>query len=254
MNILLVGCNGKMGHAVAARAAQTPDLQIAAGIDCSEASLSFPVYTEFSQVKEAFDVIVDFSSPAVLSALLDYALAHKKPVVIATTGHSAEQIEAIRSAAKQIPVFFSATMSFGISLLAEIAATAAKTLGLDYDIEIIEKHHNQKVDAPSGTALLLADAVNAACNDEMEYVYERHSRRQKRDAREIGIHSIRGGSIVGEHEILFAGKDETLTLSHASASREVFAAGAVRAISYISCKEPGLYNMMGMVQELNAKG
>ena len=167
--------------------------------------------------------------------------------MIATTGLSEEQIEQIRQTAKIIPVFFSANMSLGISLLCELAKKAAKVLGSDFDIEIVEKHHNRKVDAPSGTALMLADAVCEELEHQPQYIYDRHSRRAARSKNEIGIHSIRGGTIVGEHDIIFAGHDEVITLSHSAASKEVFAQGAVNAALFLVNQKPGLYNMGDLV-------
>ena len=165
------------------------------------------------------------------------------PVVIATTGYSPEQIEKIKEFSKTIPIFFTFNMSIGVNLLCSLAQKAAKILGNDFDIEIIEKHHNQKIDAPSGTAIMLANAINTQFGDTLNYEYDRHSKRNKRPKNEIGIHSVRGGTIVGEHDVVFAGRDEVITLSHQALSKEVFAVGALRAAKFISNKPAGLYDM-----------
>ena len=193
------------------------------------------------------DVIIDFSHPSVLNELLDYCLTNRVALVIATTGYSQEQISKIHQAAKEIPLFFTANMSIGVNLIAELAKKATSVLGGQFDIEIIEKHHNQKIDAPSGTAIMLADAINEELNNEYSYTYDRHSIREKRTNKEIGLHAVRGGTIVGDHDIIFAGRDEVITLSHHAASKEVFAVGAVNAAIFLKGKEPGLYNMKDLI-------
>ncbi|MEG2596820.1 MAG: 4-hydroxy-tetrahydrodipicolinate reductase [Oscillospiraceae bacterium] len=248
-DILLNGCQGYMGHVVAACVAEREDCRIVGGVDVHvEPALSFPVFSSPEDFSEKADVLIDYSHPNSLEGLLTYGIKHKVPIVLATTGYSPKQIENIEEAAKQIPIFFSFNMSLGINLLAELAKKAATFLGSQFDIEIIEKHHNRKIDAPSGTAILLADAINQAMNNQEVYVYDRHSVRKKREKNEIGIHSVRGGTIVGEHEIIFAGHDEVITLSHSAMSREIFAVGSINAALFLSSREqPGLYRMSDLL-------
>ena len=196
VSILLCGAGGKMGQVITQAVAQRSDCRIAAGIDPHAPACDYPVYASADLCTEPCDVIIDFSHPSALSPLLEYAVSHRLPAVICTTGLSEEQIESIHQAARQIPIFFSANMSLGVSLLCELAKKAAQVLGSDFDIEIIEKHHNRKVDAPSGTALMLADAISCALPQQPQYIYDRHSRRAPRSREEIGIHSVRGGTIV----------------------------------------------------------
>ncbi|MBQ8203811.1 MAG: 4-hydroxy-tetrahydrodipicolinate reductase [Clostridia bacterium] len=243
IKILLVGALGMMGKNVASCVAGDEDCQIICGIDVNKAELSFPVFTDFADVKSKPDVIIDFSHVSVLDSILKYATDNNIPCVLATTGYSPEQVEKIKAAAKVIPVFFTANMSLGVNLICSLAKKAAAFLGGDFDIEIIEKHHNQKLDAPSGTALMLANAVNSQFNDKYNYEYDRHSKRQKRPKNEIGIHSVRGGTIVGEHDVVFAGCDEVITVSHSAYSKQVFAAGAVKAAKFMAGKDAGLYDM-----------
>ena len=247
-NILLSGCNGKMGAAVAGCVAARKDCRIVAGIDINtKPSAEFPVLDSAHKFEGKVDVIIDFSHPSVLKDLLKYAVSHKTPAVIATTGLSDVQIDLLHSAAKDIPIFFSANMSLGVSLFKELAQTAARVLGNSFDIEIIEKHHNQKLDAPSGTALMLADAIAEELREKPCYEYDRHLKREKRASNEIGIHAVRGGTITGEHDIIFAGHDEIITLSHSARSKQIFASGAVNAALFIKGKNPGLYSMKELV-------
>ena len=234
LNLMLCGCQGKMGRVIEECTLTRGDCRIAAGIDLNtEEKRDFPVYASPADCKEAMDAIIDFSHPNSLNGLLAYAKTHKTPLVIATTGYSKEQIDQIHEAAREIPLFFTFNMSLGVNLLADLARRATAVLGDQFDIEIIEKHHNRKVDAPSGTALMLADSV-----------------RKKRNENEIGISSVRGGTIVGEHEILFAGRDEVITLTHTAMSREIFAVGALNAAVYLSSKtEAGLYDMSDLIRE-----
>lgn len=243
VNILLSGACGKMGNAVARCCKEDENLKIIAGVDRAEMLCDFPVYKSFDDVNVVPDVIIDFSHISVLDSLLTFAIKNNVPVILATTGYSAEQIAKINDTANKIPVFFTANMSLGVNLLCSLAKSAAKILDDKFDIEIIEKHHNQKIDAPSGTALMLANAVNEVFDDKYTYEYDRHSKRQKRSKNEIGIHAIRGGTIVGEHDVIFAGHDEVITLSHSAQSKEVFAAGAVKAAKFIVGKPAGLYDM-----------
>lgn len=248
ISILLSGCNGNMGKTVTEYLAERNDCVISAGVDLtSDSHGGYTVFTDFSDVVVDFDVILDFSVATALDSLLEFAVKSKKPLVICTTGYSNEQILAINEAAKTIPVFFSYNMSLGISLLTDLAVKAAKVLGDDFDIEIVEKHHNKKIDAPSGTAYKIAEAINASANERYNYKFDRHSSRAKRDKNEIGIHSVRGGTIVGEHEIIFAGNDEVLTLSHSAYSKRIFACGAINAVKFLADKDAGIYSMSDLV-------
>ncbi|EWM54895.1 4-hydroxy-tetrahydrodipicolinate reductase [Ruminococcus flavefaciens] len=247
-NIVICGANGKMGHNIYNCADERDDCRVIAGIDLyTKQYADFPIFETPAQLPEKPDVIIDFSNPASLDGLLDYCLSTGTPLVIGATGYTDEQIAKIRSAAQQIPVFFTFNMSLGINLLVELAKKAASVLGDSFDIEIVEKHHNQKIDAPSGTAIMLANAVNETLDNSKHYVYDRHSRRQKREKSEIGMHAIRGGTIVGEHDVIFAGHDEVITLSHSAASKAVFAAGAVNAAVFLKDQPAGLYDMSKLV-------
>ena len=247
-NIILCGCGGRMGKAIAAAAGK--DYDIVAGVDVNASALSaacsFPVYEKISDFPGKADAIVDFSHHSALPSLLDYAKSTGTPLVIATTGHTEEELALMKKASSDVAVFFSGNFSIGINLIIDLAKQAAKTLGLDFDVEIIEKHHNKKLDAPSGTALMIANAI-AEEREETEYVYDRQSVRKAREQKEIGIHSVRGGTIVGEHEVLFAGPNEQITISHSAASREIFATGALRAAAYVAKKDEGLYNMSDLI-------
>ena len=238
-----MGACGKMGQNIAECALDNKDIKIVAGVDKFNNGANFPVFSTFSEINVEADVIIDFSNPALLDDMLEFATAKKIPVVIATTGFSNAQIEKIKNISNKIPVFFTFNMSLGVNLLCSLAKKAANILGEGFDIEIIEKHHNQKIDAPSGTAIMLANAVNGVFDDKLTYEYDRHSKRAKRPKNEIGIHSVRGGTIVGEHDVIFAGRDEVITLSHAAHSKQVFAVGALRAAKFIADKPQGLYDM-----------
>ena len=246
--IAICGCSGKMGRVINDIIKSRSDCKVPFGIDISGDKYdSFPVFKTFTQVDKKPDVLIDFSHPSCLDDLLEYCLTNGVPVVIATTGYSDEQILKIKKAAEQIPVFFTFNMSLGINLLAELAKKAVQVLGGQFDIEIIEKHHNQKIDAPSGTAIMLANAINEESGNAYNYVYDRHSVRQKRNKSEIGLHSVRGGTIVGEHEIIFAGRDEVISLKHEAHSKEVFAVGSVNAAIFICEKTAGLYEMKDLI-------
>lgn len=248
--VLLCGANGHMGRVIHSVIAGREDLQVVAGIDLNDRVYAdFPIYRKPSEFTGEADVIVDFSHPSLLDDLLELALTRQIPLVLATTGYSEEQLAKIRAAAEKVAVFFTFNMSLGVNLLQELAARAAVVLGGQFDIEIIEKHHNQKLDAPSGTAIMLANSVNAAAGEQYYYAYDRHSKRQRRNAREIGIHSVRGGSIVGEHEVLFAGRDEQISLKHTATSKEVFGVGAVNAAAFLAGKPAGLYDMAALLQQ-----
>ena len=247
IKVILSGCGGRMGKAVAAAVGN--EARIVAGVDVNAASIDasdFPIYESIREFSDKADVIVDFSHHSALPSLLDYAKATKTPVVVATTGHTDEELALMREAASEVAIFHSGNFSIGINLIINLAKQAARTLGADFDIEIIEKHHNKKLDAPSGTAIMIADAISET-RDETEYVYDRHSVRQKRESKEIGIHSIRGGTIVGEHEVIFAGNNEMITLSHTAMSREIFAAGALRAATFLGGRPAGKYNMSDVI-------
>ena len=244
---ILCGASGKMGGFVAAAAQADGEIQVVAGVDKINNGEKFSIFSSFSDINVKADVIIDFSNPALLDDLLDYAVLNNIPAVIATTGYSDAQIEKIKSAAEKIPIFFTFNMSLGVNLIASLSKKAAQILGGDFDIEIIEKHHNQKLDAPSGTAIMLANAVNSVFGDKLNYEYDRHSVRRKRPKNEIGIHSVRGGTIVGEHDVIFAGHDEVITISHQAQSKEVFAVGSVRAAKFLYNKNAGLYDMNNMM-------
>ncbi|MEE1049576.1 MAG: 4-hydroxy-tetrahydrodipicolinate reductase [Clostridia bacterium] len=248
-NILLCGAGGKMGHAVARAVADADNAVITAGFDINvPADVDFPVYTSLTDVKEKVDAIIDFSHPSMTNEILDFAKTTGTPAVICTTGLSGEQMANIEQTSKEVAVFFSANMSLGVNLLIDLVKRAAKILEDNFDIEIIEKHHNQKLDAPSGTALAIANAIADTVSYEAEYTYDRHSVRKKRDKSEIGIHAVRGGTIVGEHSVIFAGCDEVIEVKHSAASKEVFAVGAVKAAEFLKGKPAGLYAMKDLIE------
>ncbi len=247
-NIVICGANGKMGKTIYSCIQERDDCKVVAGIDIyTEQYADFPIVDAPDKLPVKADVIIDFSNPASLNALLDYCLSTGTPVVLASTGYNDEQINQIKNAAQQIPVFFTFNMSLGINLLVQLAKKAASVLGDQFDIEIVEKHHNQKLDAPSGTAIMIANAINETLDNSKHYVYDRHSRRQKREKSEIGMHAIRGGTIVGEHDIIFAGPDEVITLSHSAASKTVFAEGSINAAVFLKNQSAGLYDMSALV-------
>ena len=248
--LLISGCNGHMGRVVADICAEDPDVEVAAGFDLlGPGDRPFPVFSSPAQFTGQADALIDFSSPAALDGLLDFGKDKKVPLVLATTGYSEEQIAQISDAAQVIPIFRSANFSLGINVLLDLVKKAAAVLGGGYDVEIVERHHNRKVDAPSGTALMIADAAAQSLPYQAHYVYDRQSVRQKRDPHEIGISAVRGGNIVGDHEIIFAGRDEVIEIRHSAMSREVFASGAVRAAKFLAkVQEPGLYDMSQLVR------
>ena len=249
INIILNGCNGKMGQVISRLAADDENVNIVAGFDIFEnPSSPYPVFTKPEDYQGAADVVIDFSHPDSFENIIAYCKARKLPVIVATTGLSNQQKNIMEAAAEDIPLFFSANMSLGINLLIDLAKKATKLLGENFDIEIIEKHHNQKIDAPSGTALAIADAINETCDKSNEYIYDRHSTRKKRSKNEIGIHAVRGGTIVGEHSVIFAGTDEIIELKHTATSKEIFAVGAVKAAAFVADKAPGFYNMSNLIE------
>lgn len=248
LKIIISGINGRLGSVIHRVADDREDIQVVAGVDISDnGENTVPVFANFQELAVKGDVIIDASHPSALAGLLDYAVKNGVPAVLAATGYSEEQEAMVDEAARTIPIFRSANMSIGVNLLAQLATACAKVLGDDFDIEIVEAHHNQKLDAPSGTAKMLAKAVEAGLDFTPEYVYERESKRQKRDHKEIGMHAIRGGTIVGEHEIIFAGRDEIITISHSARSKEIFAVGALNAAKFIADKDAGRYAMPDMI-------
>ncbi len=247
VKIAIQGVNGRMGRVLAGLVSARDDCVVAAGIDISPAvDAAFPVYAQLADVKEDVDVLVDFSLPAATRAALAECGRRGLPCVVCTTGLSEDDKALLAKTAERAAVFYSANMSLGVNVLTELVKRAAAVLP-GFDIEIVERHHHNKLDAPSGTALALADAANAARGGQMEYVYDRHAVKQKRGADELGISAVRGGSIVGEHDVIFAGPDEVLTLSHTAYSRDIFANGAIAAALYVAGKPAGLYNMAGLV-------
>ncbi len=247
MNILINGASGKMGGEVAKAIEGQADCKVVCGVDCVDnKTTKFPIYTNINDIKEKVDVIIDFSIPVATFEILKYAKKTKTPIVIATTGFTQEQLEEIEKASKEIPIFRSANMSLDINLMANIISQIAKIL-TDADIEIVETHHNRKIDSPSGTAILLADAINDALENKKTYNFERMQKREPRSKNEIGFSSIRGGNIVGEHSVKFFGENETLEITHTAYSRQVFAEGAIKAAKYLVNQKPGLYNMKNLV-------
>ena len=249
VRMIMHGCNGAMGQVITGLVSQMEDIAIVAGIDMADNKQNeYPVFTSLEDCDVAADVIVDFASVKAVDHLLDYCAAKKLPVVVCTTGLSEEQTAKVAETAKEVAVLRSANMSLGVNLLLKLVAEAAKTLAAaGFDMEIVEKHHNQKVDAPSGTALALADSLNEAMGGEYHYQYDRSTKKEKRDRKEIGIQSVRGGSIVGEHDVIFAGRDEVLTLSHTAYSKAIFAKGALEAAKFLAGKKPGMYSMTDVV-------
>ena len=246
--IILSGCNGKMGKVITDLVNQKEDCTIVAGVDLNTESNGYPVFNSFSDITMDADVIIDFSHPSVLNSLLDYAKKCSLPLVLSTTGYTPEQTEQIKDAAKDIPIFFSFNMSLGINLLIELAKKAACILSDNFDIEIIEAHHNQKIDAPSGTAVMISEAIkDSLCDADYYDVFDRHSVREKRNKKEIGVHSIRGGTIVGEHTVMFAGNDEIVSISHSARSKGIFASGAVKAATFMVGKPASIYSMKDMI-------
>lgn len=248
--LFICGITGAMGKNVVALAKQSCKFEVVGGLgQHSVDSCDFPVYDHFDQVDVAFDVIVDFSTASIVPSLIAYAVDHNTPVVICTTGLTSETEEQIIMASHKIPIFKSGNMSLGINLLMKLIKQAASVLNDQFDVEIIEKHHNRKLDAPSGTALMLANAVNNGLSDERTIKLGREAI-GKKERETINIHAIRGGTIVGEHEVLFAGEDETLTFSHGAYSRRVFAKGALDAAHFLIGKSNGLFNMDDLLTEL----
>ncbi len=247
IKVLINGINGRMGQEVLTQVNNSEDFKVCSGVDkYNNKDYPFPVYDNVSSIKEIPDVIIDFSVPEASMNILEFAKSNNVPIIIATTGFSDEQLNIIKEASKIIPVFRSGNMSYEINIMADIVAKLAKQLN-NSDIEIIETHHRNKLDAPSGTALILADSINDALDDKMEYQYNRHSVRQKRPDNEIGIHSIRGGTEVGKHTVMFLGENETLEITHTVTSRSIFANGALKAAQFLFKQKNGLYNMKDLI-------
>ena len=247
--VIMHGCNGRMGQMITGIVANDPDVDIVAGVDVSDhIQNNYPVYKSISECDAQADVIIDFANASAVDVLLEYAAGRQIPVVLCTTGLSEAQLEHMKQASTKVAILKSANMSLGINtimkLLKEITPLFVES---GFDIEIVEKHHNQKLDAPSGTALALADSVNEALDNEYEYVYDRSNRREKRPKKEIGISAVRGGSIVGDHDVIFAGMDEVVTISHTAYSRAVFGKGAVAAAKFLAGKGPGMYDMSDVI-------
>lgn len=252
ISVLINGIGGQMGHAVYNACLAYPTLfKPVAGVDMHPdvAGVDCPVYPNYDDIPEKADIIIDFSVPAALPAVLRAAQRKNLPVIIGTTGLGEKEHRLIDAAAVRIPVFQSGNMSLGVNLQMELSRTAAATLGSDFDVEIIEKHHRKKIDAPSGTALMLADCISSQFPGGMDYEYGRHEKNKRRTDRELGIHSIRGGTVVGEHQVLFIGNDEVVEITHQAFSKQIFARGALRAAMYMIGKGPGRYNMQNVVTE-----
>lgn len=250
VKLIMHGCNGKMGQVISKIVKEDGDAEIVAGVDAYLGIANdYPVFESIEKCNVEADVIVDFSNASAVDELLDYCVEKQVPVVLCTTGLSEVQLQKVKEVSKKVAVLKSANMSLGVNLLLKLLQDAAKVLApAGYDIELVEKHHNQKVDAPSGTALALADSINHALDDEYTYIYDRSQVRQKRDKKEIGIVAVRGGTIVGEHEVIFAGEDEVIEFKHTAHSKAVFGKGAVEAGKFLKGKGPGLYDMKDVIQ------
>lgn len=250
VKVIMHGCNGKMGQVITRMAGEDQDLAIVAGVDMrAEARNDYPVFADIADCDVEADVVIDFSNAAAVDHLLDWCAGKQMPVVLCTTGLSEAQLARVEETAGRTAVLKSANMSLGINLLMKILKDAAKVLAAEgFDMEIVERHHNQKVDAPSGTAIALADAMNGALAEDYSYVYDRSRERKKRDRQEIGISAVRGGTIVGEHEVIFAGEDEVIEFKHTAYSKALFAKGAVAAAKFLAGKGPGRYDMSDVIR------
>lgn len=247
--VIMHGCNGRMGQMISGLCTADPEIEIVAGVDTyTEQKNEYPVFASIDQCDVAADAIIDFSNASAVDGLLDYCEAKQIPVVLCSTGLSEEQLAKVDEASKKVAVLKSANMSLGINTLMSLLKQAVKVLApAGFDVEIVEKHHNQKLDAPSGTALALADSINEAVDNRYEYVYDRSDRRAKRDAKELGISAVRGGTIVGEHEVIFAGTDEVIEFKHTAYSRAVFGKGAIQAAKFLHGKAAGYYDMSDVI-------
>ena len=247
--VIMHGCNGKMGQMIAGLIAQDEEVKLVAGVDVYDQGKNpFPVYKHISDCDVQADVIIDFCNPAAIKGLMEYCVERQIPCVVCTTGLSEEELNYVREASKKVAILRSANMSLGINTLMELLKKAAQVFApAGFDMEIVEKHHNQKLDAPSGTALALADSMNEALDEAYTYTYDRSQKRKKRDKYEIGISSVRGGNIVGEHEVIFAGQDEVIEFKHTAYSKAVFAKGAVEAAKFLKGKPAGHYDMADVI-------
>lgn len=245
VKILMHGCNGRMGQVITGLVKEDENATITAGVDVYDGIKNdYPVFSKLQDVNVDFDVIIDFSTASVIDGLLDYCEAVKKPVVLCTTGLSEEQIKKAKKVSGTVAVLRSANMSIGVNVIMKLLREAVAKLAPEgFDVEIVEKHHNQKLDAPSGTAIALADVMNDEMGGCYEYIYDRSQVRKKRDKKELGISAVRGGNIVGEHDVIFAGTDEVITISHSAHSKAIFAKGSIAAAKYIFDKKPGMYDM-----------
>lgn len=250
IRIIVHGCNGRMGQFITRMAAADPELEVVAGVDASHHITNvFPVFDRIGDCDVEADAVIDFASAGAVDELLAFCVNKKVPCVLCTTGLSEEQLKKTEEAAGKVAILKSANMSIGINLLQKLLAEAAPVLAAaGFDMEIVEKHHNQKLDAPSGTALALADSLNGALDQAYAYVYDRSGRREQRPQKEIGISAVRGGTIVGDHDVIFAGTDEVITFSHRAYSREVFAKGAIQAAKYLAGKPAGYYQMSDVIE------
>ncbi len=248
--MIMHGCNGRMGHVIIDLAKEDPDIEVVAGVDAfGDSNYDFPVFKSLEECDIKADVIVDFSNASAVDGLMDYCSARNLPVVLCSTGLSEEQLKKVKDSSAKVAVLRSANMSVGVNALIKVLKEVSPMFAAaGFDIEIVEKHHNQKLDAPSGTAIALADAVNDSLNNEYEYVYDRSNRREKRPEKEIGISAVRGGTIVGDHDVIFAGLDEVVTLSHRAYSRAIFGKGAIQAAKFLAGKQPGMYDMADVLQ------
>lgn len=249
--VIMHGCNGKMGQMIAGLIAQDEEVKLVAGVDVYDQGRNpFLVYKHISDCDVQADVIIDFCNPAAIKGLMEYCVERQIPCVVCTTGLSEEELNYVREASKKVAILRSANMSLGINMLLKLLKEATGILApAGFDIEIVEKHHNLKLDAPSGTALALADSINEELDNQYEYVFDRSTRRQQRPKKEIGISSVRGGTIVGDHDVIFAGTDEVITFSHTAYSKAVFGKGAIQAAKFLKGKGPGHYQMSQVIYE-----
>jgi len=252
IKILLFGCSGSMGKVISNEVLNLSDYKISAGVDNRENSFNYPVYKSILDVKEEVDVIIDFSSPESLESILNYGLKKDTALVLATTGYNQKQIDRINEASSKSSIFRTANMSYGINVVMNILKELSPLLK-DFDIEIVEKHHNKKADAPSGTAIMLKDTIIESTEDNYDLIYGRYGKSTKRSKNEIGIHAVRGGTIAGEHSVIFSGEDEVIEVNHKAQSKKLFAQGALKAAKYIIGKEEGLYNMTNLIEDIRRK-
>ncbi len=253
MKLLIWGIGGRLGKTLLEDARKKDYITDIAGFDKFAKKTDFSninIFNSINEINDSFDVIIDFSKPDAINDLLPYAIKTKTPIVIATTGHSEDQLKMIKDTSKQIPIFKTTNMSLGVNLLIELVKKACEVLGESYDIEIIEQHHNIKVDSPSGTAATIAEEINKVYNNSKNFVYGRHSANEKRNINDIGIHSVRGGSVIGKHEVLFLGNDEFITLKHEAQSKSIFTEGALKASQFLITKKNGFYSMSDLLNDI----